>query len=626
MKQGFLILVVSLPLAASPLAGLVIYRFGGQDLPPPVEEGSQGVEVVSFDWTDLDPALGGLADELSLSPETIGILKRDPAFNIAPTVEEHGGEHLAAHKNGEVWDGDSGTIWLSGRYLCAEFAASSWFKCHGIFGTPGTASLDLGAHFQIDRVRIISGLHDPGKTVQSLAVHLSPTLPRGLGSGQPIGVYAPLIAEVRDNREQILDVEIPTEEQARFLQVIVGEHNDDWEVHEIEVYARGFVSKSTYVSNILSFGQPMAWGDLRWSGSEGASPVLIQTRSGTDPTPEKYFLYTGRGQEKEVVTLPEYGKASVGQKAGVGYDQEHWSFWSAPYDYADSTGTPVVSPGPRSHLQIRVDFIPDGERGEQLHFLELRASEPVATALAGEVWPVEARAGQVRTFTYVVKPTLLGDDGFDRLEIRSLARLGSVLGIRRGDERSLSWNVEAAGEHRLVAALSPRLDAGDSGSAIEIDFEAQVLRYGTTFDVRAWDSSRPLEVPQSVTPGDATGDFEGNRVSVATFDQGRSLLRVNAGTGVLTPNGDGANEAATLVYEIMEITATAQLRAEIHDLSGRHVRLLGEARQEIGRYALSWDGRDDSGRLLPPGIYLYRVAIATDGDTVANTGLLHLVY
>ena len=628
MKPLILAAAVTYCFAVKPVAGLVIYRFGGQELPPPVEEGSSGVEVVRLDWTDLDPAAGGQAAELFLSPETIGALERDPAFNIAPSIEREGGEHLEAHKNGAVWDGDTSTVWLSGRYLCAEFAASSWFKCHENFGTPGAASLDLSSRYQIDRIRVISGLRDPGKTVQSLAVHLSPTLPRGLGSGQPIGVFVPLITEVLDNRKQVLDVAIPPHEDSRFLQVIVGEHNDDWEIHEIEVYGRGFVSKSTYVSNILSFNRPMAWGELRWSGSEADSPVLIQTRSGTDLTPEKYFRYTGRGDQKVIVTRSEYQDASVGEKAGVGYDQEHWSFWSAPYEYGDSTGTPVVSPGPRDHIQVKVDFIPNGERGDQLHFLELRASEPVATAVVGEVWPVESEVGRLRSFTYVVKPTLLGSDGFDRLEIRSHARLGAVHAVRRGGEGdpSLSWHVEDVEEHRLVVALSPGLGAGDSGSEIAIDFDAQVLRYGTTFDVRVWDSARPLEVPQSVLPGDATGEFEGNQVSVATSQRGQSLLRVGSESGVLTPNGDGANDSATLVYEILEITAATSVRVEVRDLAGRHVRLLSDARQGIGRYTLPWDGRDDAGQLQPPGVYMYTVFMESDTDPVKRAGLLHVVY
>jgi flagellar hook assembly protein FlgD len=37
------------------------------------------------------------------------------------------------------------------------------------------------------------------------------------------------------------------------------------------------------------------------------------------------------------------------------------------------------------------------------------------------------------------------------------------------------------------------------------------------------------------------------------------------------------------------------------------VRLVVNKRQLAGRYQVSWDGRDDSGRQLSSGIYIYRL-------------------
>ena len=97
---------------------------------------------------------------------------------------------------------------------------------------------------------------------------------------------SPWIVEVRDNREQILDVPILAHEDVEFVQVTVGEHGEDWEVNEIEIYAKGFAEQATYISNILDFGQPMAWGNLRWAGRQDPkAQVLIQSRSGQDDDP-----------------------------------------------------------------------------------------------------------------------------------------------------------------------------------------------------------------------------------------------------------------------------------------------------------------------------------------------------
>jgi hypothetical protein len=60
-------------------------------------------------------------------------------------------------------------------------------------------------------------------------------------------------------------------------------------------------------------------------------------------------------------------------------------------------------------------------------------------------------------------------------------------------------------------------------------------------------------------------------------------------------------------------TTTAQLN--IYDIRGRLVRALYRGELESGRYQFSWDGRDESGRSVPSGIYIYRL-VAGDWSSV----------
>jgi hypothetical protein len=43
----------------------------------------------------------------------------------------------------------------------------------------------------------------------------------------------------------------------------------------------------------------------------------------------------------------------------------------------------------------------------------------------------------------------------------------------------------------------------------------------------------------------------------------------------------------------------------IHDLLGREIKTLVSEDQPSGNYSVSWDGRDESGNIVPSGIYLY---------------------
>lgn len=621
-RTWLLALGVLVTATAQSAEALVIYRIGGQDLPVPEEANSAGVDFIQLRWTDLDAAAGSSTLDLDLRPDAIASLLRDPTVNLAPTAEQQGGEFIQPPLNAQVWDADPGTVWKTAPYQCAQFLAY-YLTCTDGFSNLGTMNITLGSAFEIDRIRIVSGLLNPAATAQNVRVFIAPRIPNKSFDAPP--AFSPWVAEVRDNRAQVLDIPMPPNRDIGFVQVALQEHTDPIEVHDIHVYARGFAARSKYTSTILDFGKPMAWGKLAWRGQKGErAEVDIQTRSGVDDDPVRYLRYSGRGQDKTPVSAADYDKLRPGEKAGTAYDSGNWSFWSS-YAFGDSLGTQIVSPGPRRYLQLQVDFRPQGTDGGGVDFVELRASVPVATNLVAEVWPVDTRTGEWTDFTYVLRPTLdVGDPGFDRLEIRTEALLGPVRSVHIGDN-PVPYTVEVAEAHRLVIGLPP-VRVADSGALVVVNFEAQVLRYGDRFDGIVWRSTQPLEVRQAANDGDATSEFEGNRVSVATAARNRLLLRLRDGGRVMTPNGDGVNDVALLAIQLFEITEPAPLRVEVLDLSGRRVRLLYEGERGIGAHDFGWDARDDGGRVVPPGLYLARIRAHTDGSQVETTRVLHVVY
>ena len=76
-----------------------------------------------------------------------------------------------------------------------------------------------------------------------------------------------------------------------------------------------------------------------------------------------------------------------------------------------------------------------------------------------------------------------------------------------------------------------------------------------------------------------------------------------------TPNGDGLNDGVNFSFEQLQLTDAVFLQVEIFDMSGRLLRVLHRGRERIGNFQFSWDGRDTSQALVPPGLYLYRVLV-----------------
>ena len=68
------------------------------------------------------------------------------------------------------------------------------------------------------------------------------------------------------------------------------------------------------------------------------------------------------------------------------------------------------------------------------------------------------------------------------------------------------------------------------------------------------------------------------------------------------------------------IARAAQARLEIFNLLGQSVRTMTDAYQQPGVYTVEWDGRDAAGRILPTGVYLYR--LQADGISFTKSMIL----
>ena len=48
--------------------------------------------------------------------------------------------------------------------------------------------------------------------------------------------------------------------------------------------------------------------------------------------------------------------------------------------------------------------------------------------------------------------------------------------------------------------------------------------------------------------------------------------------------------------------------------------------RKVGAFSESWDGRNQSGALATPGMYILKLSAATDAGNFASTSLVALVY
>jgi hypothetical protein len=233
-------------------------------------------------------------------------------------------------------------------------------------------------------------------------------------------------------------------------------------------------------------------------------------------------------------------------------------------------------------------------------------------------------------FTYKLRPVVGGDNlGFDSLEIRTpIAPLG-IEGVRiAGSEPTDGWSLDPYDGDSFVVHFQPAITLNQgSGELIEVDFTAEVFQVGTTFSGRIFDSTRPFEVRQRITPGDADVNSDSNTLTVELDEvtHGVSALRISP--GVFTPNGDGANDVARIEYDLVNLVGDAPVLLEVYDLSGRRLAQIPVAGGNSGRFSdVLWDGQIASGGLAPPGLYLLRLEVQADVSTAAVVSPIRVAY
>ena len=420
-----------------------------------------------------------------------------------------------------------------------------------------------------------------------------------------------------------------------------------WEIAEFEVYGEGYVRETVFKTRTLDFGRDVLWDRIRWSGEvpEGTG-VQIRTRSGSTPDPRLYFTEDANGYvvpitAEEFVSL-RFMENQTNTTAGTVSveDRNNWSAWSSPYDFEAGLRNSTFSPEvwkdgtsflslPRSrYIQIEIKFRATLNSAPRLDELTLRLEEDFAAdEIVGEVWPSKVNSFEPTTFTYVVSPTLLeSDEGFDRLEILTHARVDTIRSIKvDGVDVDRSMFPPIIQEDRVVVGFPKLKGEKDSAKQIEVVFDVSVLRFGTEFRGGVFTSTDPDRFVQQIKPGNATFRFSGNTLSVTTPLVGDLLVNVDVSPNPFTPNGDGINEAVTIAYGLRDVTENRVATLQVLDLAGMPITELPPIIGSSGQFHFEWNGHDGSGVLVPPGTYVYRLALKVErGDE--RTGIVSVVY
>jgi flagellar hook assembly protein FlgD len=129
-----------------------------------------------------------------------------------------------------------------------------------------------------------------------------------------------------------------------------------------------------------------------------------------------------------------------------------------------------------------------------------------------------------------------------------------------------------------------------------------------------------------VNEGNARDDVSTNSLQVFASDARRTVLDgVRLTQPVLTPNGDRVNDEVGVEFNILFVDE-ADVAVKIYDVAGRYITALAAENRGRSAQQVSWDGLDDGGNLVPPGLYLLRIEVATQRETARRLLTVPVVY
>lgn len=342
---------------------------------------------------------------------------------------------------------------------------------------------------------------------------------------------------------------------------------------EVRIFSVGYLSGGRYTSKVVDMGRTVNWGSIRWwADYPPETAVTFQVRTG--------------------------GTTTV---------NDSWSPWS---DEITDTGSIFEVYEPRRYMQYRATLYTNTLETPRLDsFKMFYDTSLVATVARARITPQTVEILKEAVVNYEVTLTLDQRSlGIDTLVLRTAVPI-VVTGVLL-DNAPIAFSASLTAG-RVAIGLSSRVT---SGSRLVAQIKLTPVLLTNRIPSQVISTLRP-DNPQRVDVQMAGGEEGWTLLTTGVPDQIISTTEIDPNP--FTPNGDGRNDQTHISFIVTNLEVPRPLHVEVFDISGRLVRTLldraSAARAYVEQDAIIWDGRDDGGRLLPPGLYLLQIRVETDG-------------
>lgn len=484
------------------------------------------------------------------------------------------------------------------RLLDGAFFSPSFVQILSLNAGPGGEGtyivIDLQAIRSVNRVKMWQlGFYPNGPT--NLPTHLrvrSYTIYGGLDT-----LAMEKLVQVPENTFGVTDDFFEKVVDIRFLKITIDviDQVQSTVISEIQVFGKGYLPEGFYTSKVRDIGQPVNFSKVTWAAEKPeGTQISIRLRT---------------GNTLKVDTT--------------------WSDWREDSAIVSGTLLPVFEP--RRYLQYQIRLGTQTLLTPKVDEISIHYdTKLVAQSTDASITPQYSTILAENNFTYKIVinkgPT---DYPIDTVIIGtptpSILTDVTINGIKA------TYTVNTFADKIVIALPSPITASSTFEAKLKCTPFLGVNRFSSTL-VSKESPQNPQRVDTKISSGVEAW-------SVLTTDVPKRLLidyRVNPNP--FTPNGDGINDIARLTFFLANIAEPRvlignqirKLNIKIFDLTGRLVRNLYDRESRAAAFvasnAIEWDGKDDNGKIVRPGVYIAQIVIDSDNGGEQSAKTITVVY
>lgn len=464
--------------------------------------------------------------------------------------------------------------------------------------------VDLGKLYRINAMTLFTGGDNPNQYPLFSPRGFSVKISLDEYRWEEIGVIHEIgITNADKGAYDNYTVDFPAE-WARYVMFTITETRiNQPKVGELMVFGLGYILDANYESPWIDFGDATSlknFDKVTWEGDvPDGTEITIQTK-------------TKNGAD---------GKASE---------------WSEP---VKAKSFSFQSPEPATHFQYKVNLSTQ-DFGRTPKFKELKVTysktdQPVASAY-GYITPNRVAMGADSAYTYVLAYKL--NAGQDIKNIKISVPGSSTVNYVRSSDLGTNVEIDQTSSYSTIDTLSvvftnavtdTKAGAADT---LYINFNTKLYKSSHQFDAqivnsKGNDGAGAINVWENTTLG--------SNIVVISKILPSVLTDVKAVPKVFTPNNDDKNDYAVIEFTLAKVQTKVKIK--IFNTAGSLVATicdeeLGPNGYKIDKYAGAktlpgyWDGKNEDGDMVPPGIYVFQVIADTDSGNITENGTIVVAY